>query len=349
MRSWENLRKSEIKNILVIRFWSVAEILSATPLVRVLRNCFPDAKIDFLLKEKFSHLLAGCPFVDEVIPCYDTDQKQGIRETFCLYRKVKRYRYDLIIDLQGDSQSSFLTFLSRAKLRIGYHLPGWKGKVYTVRAEELPVKRHLVLSYLDLVKDLFDCGGNPLDLKLFVAKADDTQKEMNVHDFGDENKKKLLIYQGVNRLANSWPVDKFAQLAECLVQQYKVEIILAGSDTDLDRQRIERINKLIKGKGHVFYHSTLSQLISLMKNVDIFIGHDNGPMHIAAALGKHVVGLFGPSDPRVRHPWGSGHEVLWPRVPCSPCNYRECPKDKPDCMDKIEVSGVLEAVHRFLV
>ena len=109
MRSWENLRKSEMKNILVIRFWSVAEILSATPLVRVLRNCFPEAKIDFLLKEKFSHLLAGCPFVDEVITCYDTDQKQGIRETFRIYRKIKRYRYDLIVDLQGEGQSSFLS------------------------------------------------------------------------------------------------------------------------------------------------------------------------------------------------------------------------------------------------
>ena len=351
MRSWEELRKSEIKNILVIRLWSVAEILSATPLVRVLRNCFPEAKIHFLLREKYSHLLNGCPFIDEIVPWYYPDQKRGIiREISLGIRKKKRCRYDLVVDLQADRQSKFLVFFSRAKFRIGYHVPGWRGKVYNIRVEELPLKRHLVLSYLDLVRDFFNCGETPLDLRLFVTKVneEDTQEEIFSHNFWNENKKKLLIHPGGERLSQSWPIDKFAQLADHLMRQYEVEIILAGSDKDEDRQKVERIHKLIKERGRVFYHSTLSQLISLMQNIDIFVGNDNDPMHIAAALGKHVVALFGPSDPRVRHPWGSGHEVLWPKLACSPCNHQACPKGKADCMDKIEVSVVLEAVHKFL-
>ena len=160
--------------------------------------------------------------------------------------------------------------------------------------------------------------------------------------------RKVLIHPGGERDAEVWPDEKFAQLADRLIQECKVEVILAGSDANTDRERVGRISQLMSGKGHLVYHSTLLQLISLLKSTDIFVGNDNGPMHIAAALGKRVVALFGPSDPRVRHPWGSGHEVVWHQFPCSPCNRQDCFKGAAGCMASIEVSEVLEAVTGFL-
>jgi ADP-heptose:LPS heptosyltransferase len=145
-----------------------------------------------------------------------------------------------------------------------------------------------------------------------------------------------------------WPVERFAQLAYYLMSRGMAEVILAGADTEEDRLMVERINRLLDKKGRVFFYSTLSQLISLMQTVDLFIGSDSGPMHIAAALGKPVTALFGPTDPRERHPWGSGHEVVWKRLPCSPCNLSECFKGEAGCMAQIEVSTVLQAVGRFL-
>ena len=346
----------------MIRFGSVAEILAATPLMRVLRDCFSEARISFLLEEKFSGLLSGCPFIDDIISCSSrsrgktcpsTGKKQtsgvGFREFLGIYRKIKKQHCDVIIDLQGDKKTRLLSFLSRAEFRIGYEAPGRSSKAYTIRQEISPIKKHLVLSYLDLVRELISYGGKSLDLSLFVTQADgppDGDLEgLHLPNFR-KGVRKVLIHPGGERAAEVWPDEKFAQLADRLIRESKVEVILAGANTD--RERVGRISQLMSGKGHLVHHSTLLQLISLLKSMDIFVGNDNGPMHIAAALGKRVVALFGPSDPRVRHPWGSGHEVVWHQFPCSPCDRQDCFKGAAGCMASIEVSEVLEAVTGFL-
>ncbi|MEW6378027.1 MAG: glycosyltransferase family 9 protein [bacterium] len=347
MQNWETLRRSRIENILIIRLWSAAEILAATPLARVLRDCFPEARISFLLEERFSELLAGCPFIDQIISWRVRGEQQTIKEFFDLYRKVKKQHYDIIIDLQGEKRSRLLTFLSRAGFRIGYESPDRGGKAYNIRREVSPIKKHLVLSYLDLVRELIGCSGNPLDLSLFVAQDRENQTVPAAQDI-PEGGKRVLIHPAGERPAEVWPGEKFAQLADRLIQEYGVNIIIAGSDEDGDRERVKQISQLMSLAGHITYHSTWRQLISLLNTVDIFVGHDSGPMHIAAALGKRVVALFGPSDPRVRHPWGSGHEVVWHQFPCSPCDRNDCFKGAGGCMASIEVAEVLEAVAGFL-
>jgi len=357
MQNWEILQRSMVKNILVIRLESVAEILAATPLMRVLRDCFPDARISFLVEEKFSELLAGCPFIDTIIPCLSTGPKQkagavGFREFWGIYRKIKKQYYDVVIDLQGDKRTRLLTFLSRAEFRIGYGAPGRSSKAYTIKQEISPIKKHLVLSYLDLVRELIGHDGKALDLSLFVAQAEGHQEELHLQNLRQnlrEGAKKVLIHPGGRRAAGVWPDEKFAQLADHLIQESKAEVILAGSsNANAEHERVERISQLMSGKGHLVYHSTLLQLISILKSMDIFVGNDNGPMHIAAAIGTRVVALFGPSDPRVRHPWGSGHKVVWHQFPCSPCSRDDCFKGAAGCMASIEVFEVLEAVTGFL-
>ncbi|MEW5800504.1 MAG: glycosyltransferase family 9 protein [bacterium] len=347
MQNWETLQPSRVKNILVIRFGTVAEILAATPLVRVLRERFPEARISFLLEERFAELLAGCPFIDTVISCHSTGKKKAVREFWVLCRKVRKERYDIVIDLQAEKRSRLLTFLSRAEFRIGYGVQGRKSWAYTFQREISPIKKHLVLFFLDLIRELIGFGGSSPDLSLFVAQTqggDQKEPLQNIMKGG----KVVLIHPGGDREAEVWPGEKCARLADRLIRECKAEVILAGSDTDADRERVGRISQLMSEKVHLAYHATLSQLTSLLKIVDVFVGNDSGPMHIAAAGGKRVVALFGPSDPRVRHPWGSGHEVVWHQFPCSPCNRYDCFKGAAGCMASIDVSEVLEAVAGFL-
>jgi len=348
MQNWETLRRSRIESILVIRLWSVAEILAATPMVRVLRNCFPAAHISFLLEERFSELLAGCPFIDQIIPWSRQEQKQTVKEFFDLYRKVKRQHYDIIIDLQGEKRSRLLTFLSRAEFRIGYESADLRGKAYNIKREISPIKKHLVLFYLDLVRELIGYSGNPLDLTLFVAQDEENKNKVKDTPQSRSEKKRVLIHPAGERAAIVWPNEKFAELADRLIKERPVDLILAGSDKEPDRERVRQISQLMSQKGQIIYHSSWRQLISLLRAVDIFVGHDSGPMHIAAALGKRVVALFGPSDPRQRHPWGSGHEVVWHQFPCSPCERSDCFKGAGSCMASIEVAEVLEAITGFL-
>ncbi len=341
MPNWEKVTPEKIKTILVMRYRSVAEILSTTPLLKILVNYFPAAKIDFLMEEIFNDLFTDCPFINEVLLLKSSlHRKLAIGQVFKLGRKIRKRKYDLIIDLQNDQSSRRICFLSKAVFRVGASNKWW-GKAYNLIRKPTPVKKHLVLSNLDIIKG-FAGSFTPVedDLKLFIAKSKRPRTP-------DRDKKIILLYPGGDTPSKLWPEYKYAQLADTLLNQYgRCKVLLVGQNTDKERKRIDSITQMMEKEAHVMFYSFYEKLVSLLDRADIFIGSEDGPMHIAAALNKKVVALFGPSDPHLRHPWGSGHEVVWHKLPCAPCEIQECRK-KEYCMNKIETAEVLEAVRRF--
>ncbi|MGA1876209.1 MAG: glycosyltransferase family 9 protein, partial [bacterium] len=264
----------------MIRLWAVAEILSATPLIRVLHQSFPGAKVDFLLEETFADLLAGCSCIENIIPWSSLGRRASCREILRMGKKIKRHHYDVVVDLQGEKETAFLSFLSRARYRIGYRLSGLRGMFYNMKAKILPIKKHLVLSYLDLIRNFVPSNHGPLDLKLLVAEGNGSPSgklDWSGVEIEDGGKKKFFIYPGAERPSMVWPVERFAQLAYHLMHQGSTEVILAGADRGEDRAIVEKINQLLDNRGRVFFYSTLSQLISLMQAVDFFVGSDSGP------------------------------------------------------------------------
>jgi ADP-heptose:LPS heptosyltransferase len=105
----------------------------------------------------------------------------------------------------------------------------------------------------------------------------------------------------------------------------------------------------LAGKLPVLSDLPLNQLAALMQAAALYIGNDSGPMHIAAALGTPVVGIFGSSDPRKWHPWGAPQRTLWAGLECSPCHGKWCANpERHACLERIGVDAVLEAALNLL-
>ena len=142
-----------------------------------------------------------------------------------------------------------------------------------------------------------------------------------------------------------WTREGFARLADWLVEARGAGVIFTGSAAD--RPEVEAILARMNRESADFVGRTdLKTLGALYDRVDCLVSTDTGPMHLAAAMGTPVVALFGPTAPWRTGPYGAGHAVVRPEVPCSPCFRREAPECK--CMHEIEVTTVKRNVDAVL-
>ncbi len=141
-----------------------------------------------------------------------------------------------------------------------------------------------------------------------------------------------------------WDNEKFAILADRLIEEYGAKVVFTGGAEDY--QTIEFIISLMKGKSlNLAGKTTLKILAAIYEKADMLISTDTGPMHLGAAVGTPVTAIFGPTAPWRTGPFGSNHQVIRAGLSCSPCFKRKC--QTTDCMKQISVEQVLDSVKRL--
>ncbi|MGH7410142.1 MAG: glycosyltransferase family 9 protein, partial [Candidatus Methylomirabilis sp.] len=145
----------------------------------------------------------------------------------------------------------------------------------------------------------------------------------------------------------AWPVERFAELADRLAGVAGCRVLLGGDVRE--RELAEAIRAQSRVAPTVLAgRTTLRQLAAVLKRCALFVGNDNGPMHMAAALGTPVVALFGPSAPEVWGPRGSHTEVLYKGLDCRRCFHPTCTRGEQSCMKQISVDEVFAAARKVL-
>ena len=147
-----------------------------------------------------------------------------------------------------------------------------------------------------------------------------------------------VLLPGTNWPTKRWPVEKFAALVDPLRDRFGLASVVAGAPdvTDIARQIPATVNAVGK--------TNLRQLVALLRRADLVIANDSGPMHIASALGKPLVTMFGPTNSVRTGPYGRLDSVVRVDIPCSPCYSRRC--SHTSCMKWIEVQSVLDEAQR---
>jgi ADP-heptose:LPS heptosyltransferase len=144
-----------------------------------------------------------------------------------------------------------------------------------------------------------------------------------------------------------WGMDRFAALADRLIDRYGASIILTWGPGQIPD--VEHIRSMMKGEAFIPPATTLQQLAVLMKRCTIVVSNDSGPLHVAAAVGTPVLGIYGPTNPELQGPYGPQHLVVRNEgLDCLGCNLTKCPIGHP-CMLELSVDAVMEAVERLLV
>jgi ADP-heptose:LPS heptosyltransferase len=158
--------------------------------------------------------------------------------------------------------------------------------------------------------------------------------------------------------SKQWPAEHFLDVARELKERWGHEVVFTlPSARRLGRQESRKEKKadseslalsyledFYAPEFPVLFDLPLDELMALMVDSALFLGNDSGPMHLATAFGKPVVGIFGSSDPKRWHPWGTPHRVIWAGLDCSPCHGKSCANpDRFACVKAIEVKEVIKA------
>ncbi|MDB5303165.1 MAG: ADP-heptose:LPS heptosyltransferase [Phycisphaerales bacterium] len=326
------------QRILIIKPSAIGDIVHALPVLSLLRRRWPEAHVSWVVTTACGGLLDGHPLLDEVIPFERRRYGKGWRKPsaaaglFQFTRSLRERQFDLVIDLQGLFRSGWLAAKTRAPVRVGPSEArefGWM--FYTHRVRTGFPEGQAVERYLNIAEAL-GLGRGPVE---FVFPTNDEDRRF-VDGLVTPGIRYAVFFPGANWVTKRWPPEKFAACVAPLRDRYGLQSVVAGGGGD------SAIAAHIPGTIDLTGKTNLRQLVALLERADLVIANDTGPMHIAAALGRPLVTMYGPTSPFRTGPFGRLDSVVQLDIPCSPCYGRRC--SHISCLHKLEADPILEAV-----
>lgn len=331
--------------ILVSRLRFIGDIVLTTPVLEVLREKFPGARIDYLGDREGVTLLQGNPYLNEIIP-YDYSA-QEVKEQIRVASILRRKKYDVAIDLFGNPRSAIAIFLSGAKMRIGGNF-GWRRRLFThpVAIKERMTAVAFHLKYLAPL-GIQEQYRQP---KIFLKDDDVHDAEEFLGSLGVQISRPLVgLHIGATWPAKVWLTEYFARLAELVVNDLDAQVIVTYGAKD--NSYLEAFLSNAKVKFTEIKPQELRRLAAVVANCDVYISNDAAPMHISAAVGTPTIGIFGPGEPDIWFPYDKklGHFAFHKNVPCCHRDFCELKgEDYMRCMKAIKPEEVFETVKRIL-
>jgi len=322
--------------------------VQALPVLRLLKRHYPDSEIYWWIETGLAPLLDGDPDLSGLFhfhrqlwaaPRYWT-------EIGCSIRDMRQQRFDLVIDLQSLARSGAFAWLANGALTIGLDTPreGARG-FYDLVVRRPTFHTHAVDWYLGVLALLqlpvsWDFSWMPIR----PAIAESVRAKWQ-----SDRTRWMVLQPGARWLNKRWPVEFFAELVRQLAaaQPQFQFAILGGQD---DRSLGELIARAAPSRCvDLTGQLSLPEMVEWVRMSELMISNDTGPMHVAAALGKPLVALFGPTEPRRTGPYGQLEHVLQLNLSCVPCLKSRCAYAKPlECLRAIQPSDVFAAVQKRL-
>jgi heptosyltransferase I len=330
------------QRILIIKPSSLGDVTHALPVFFALRKTFPQARISWLVAPYCAGLIQGLDGLDEVI-LFDR-RKLGkawykpaaLLDLFSLDRELRQRRFDLVVDLQGLFRSGWLSWRTGAKVRVGFaNARELAWAFYTHRVPVETIEQHAVERYMKLAAAL-GCATKPVEFRFPVTEFDRGYARQLA---GEQHY--AVLMPGANWLTKRWPAERFASMVEPLKQRFGLACVIAGG-ADAAELAVK-----IPGALNLAGKTNLPQLVALLEGADLVIANDSGPMHIAAALNRPLVAIFGPTNPVRTGPFGRMDCVVRANVNCSPCYRRKCGHVR--CLEELGIEAVLATAERQLI
>ena len=345
-------------NILIVKMSAIGDVIHTLPALNAIRQHYPEAHITWLVEEVACDLVAGHEALDRVLVskrkrwlkdlrgpgCF-----KAVKEAYNFLKELRDTRYDLILDFQALLKSGLLIALAKGERKIGFdrgleHME----HSYLFLNERIPAvdMEHHALSRGLMLLNALGIPTPEVEYKLPVFDDDRRKVDDLLRRYGFENPQRIVAINPVAKWETKlWSNQKFAQLADSLIEEYACGIVFTGSLND--RLAIDNIiSKMNSRAANLAGETTLKMLAALYSEADMVISTDTGPMHLAAAVETPVVALFGPTAPWRTGPYGSGHQIVRAELECAPCFKRQC--ETTDCMHQISVAQVLEAVKEII-
>ncbi|MBI5193080.1 MAG: HAD-IIIA family hydrolase [Nitrospirae bacterium] len=376
---------SKKSRILIIKPSSLGDIVHSLPVLWALRKLHPDAHIGWVVKEVWKDMLIENPLLDEIILLknglkgfllavneirknrYDTiiDLQGLFRSGMLSYLSGGKKR----VGFENAREFAYLFYNKKISLQDS-HIHAVDRYLKTVDSTNTSSDNQphphptppLEGEGINVAPS--PSGRGPGEGGVFIPLCERNVYDSSPHfpiyinmedsewarDFLIKNELKdvsplIAINPSARWLKKRWPVSLYAELINRLIQELKAGIIILGSREDIplaeEIRNHVRIGRPVIAAGN----TTLKTLTALLDRIDLLITNDSGPMHIAAALGRQVIALFGATDPKLTGPYGDNHTVIKKEIACSPCFRKPCRHGRPLCMEAITVDDVMSEVN----
>jgi heptosyltransferase-3 len=335
----------DLRRILVVKLRHLGDVLLATPVFPAIQKALPNAEISACVFQGTEQMLRHNPHLKSCLTVPKARGFEQMRQQVRLLTQLRRAQFDLVIDLTGSDRAAILTRLTGARHRWGpARKKGFRGKklCYT-RTVPFPRNLHVVEQQNSFL-NAFEMGVANPELFFFVSQENRVAVQKLVR-----SERNLVHVHPVSRIMKKcWPVPFMAAFLNSLGRRGLTPVITASPDPVEIGFIRELISLLEVPHFDLSGKLSLGELGALSEASRLFVGVDSAPMHIAAAVGTPVIGIFGPSSETLWAPWCEKKLVLSRDLPCRlPCNNKSsCPHI--ECLRAMTPEMVMPQVDRFL-
>jgi heptosyltransferase I len=331
------------ERFLVVRLTALGDILHTLPAVAALRAAHRNARIDWIVEQKWAPVIEGSPAIDEVIPF---DRRSALGAIECI-RRLRGNRYPCAIDFQGLYKSSVLALLSGAERRIGFER-GWAreaGAALLYSERVTPVGRHVAELNYSLAEAAGASRPAAPEYPLRVPAGGVASVRARLHELGIGEY--IVVGPAGSWGAKCWPAERYGEFCREFEKRnekknLRVVVIQGPGEASI----AEQVCRAATPARPIAIATTIEELMGLLAHARCMLAADSGPLHLAAALGTPVIGLYGPTDPARNGPFAPGAIVVSEARP-EEISYKRRNAYSP-AMLRIGVDKVLDAVDSCL-
>ena len=288
------IRHKNIKKICVIQLQPFGDVFLTTSYFKALKEFYPGARLTYLMKEPYHKIIQDHPYIDSIITIKKARGFRYILERLKTFRKIRRERFDLVIDQQNMPSSQVLAFVSGAPYRLGYATDRMNLEfLYNIKATQGPA-RYSASQKFDIVKPL-GLVEKPCTLFLPVSKADEKAMWDWLNSQGLEPSKTLVVSPGTRYPWKKWPDECYARVADMMQQAYGFRTVLLWGPGE--EQDVSRVQSCMTETAIIAPPTTFQQAGAILKKSALLLCNDNGINHSSAAFKVKTIAVFGLTDP----------------------------------------------------
>ncbi len=336
-------------SIALIKPSALGDIVQSLPIAHALKQAFPTARLTWIVNRSYADLIRPISLIDQVIE-FDRSAlkrsfRQGLHTNWQFFSRLRRERFDLVIDLQGLLRTGMMTWATRAPVRIGLKSAREGSRLaYTHLADDAPAEQNAVSRYWSVAK-LLGIDHQPITFPLELS-SDEISRAHSL--IGGMPRPLIALNPGARWITKRWPAESFAQLAHRFQQTFGGSQILVGGpgEEEIGTQVTNELVRLQSTSAesaipNFVGKTSLRELAALLAQCDWVLSNDTGPLHLAAALGVKTFALYTCTSPIRSGAFGNCQHHVATDVECKASYIKEC--SHLSCMQQLTPNLAWEA------
>lgn len=327
--------------VLIIRLSSIGDVILTTPVLKELKEKYPNMIIDFLVMDRFKDSIEGCPYIDNLY-LFNKKENDGLKNMIAFGKKLKENNYDIVFDLHSKIRSKVISKTIGGKIYTYKKRGFFKTVSVKLGLKKYKVDDTIVKNYFGAFNDLgLEYKGEDLT---FSYPVEAMKKVVNL---SVDIESVPVLAPGASKETKKWTQEGFAELAKLLYNKYGKKPLIIGSKGE--HEMCENIRKLsgdlsinLAGK------LSLKESGALLSRAKFLVTNDSGPFHIARGVKCPTFVIFGPTSPEMFE-YDKDNVLIYTHEECSPCSLhgdKECPKKHFNCMKKLSAEKVMEIIEK---